>query len=397
MDTDSSHLWIAGIIVVLFLSFVVATLANYIQPHTWYPQPQAFKTKKYYISSFIVIVLTFTLGLAVFALYDSLSIMSSSVVVGGYIVALGVLLLVSSSLSWLVSRYHGEILFSGFLKSVIRKTQTVSKIETETGSISLSENLQELEDRVMAAAEDGAVDDRDREMMKSILRLDFTTVREIMVPSPDIISIEVNASLKDTARLMAEHGHSRIPVYENTKDSIVGIVHSRDLLRLLADGSLDNDLRTISRPAVFVPETKKLDELLQELQENAVQMAIVIDEYGGTEGIVTMEDMLEEIVGEIEDESSSREDPVLLLANGSAVVDAGISLDDFEEILGINIGSGPDVDTLGGYVYRELGRMPYIGDLVSGKDFDIQVVSVIGHRLRKLRIDRVVPNIVSDA
>ena len=397
MDTDSSHLWIAGIIVVLFLSFVVATLAHYIQPHTWYPQPQAFKTKKYYIFSLIVIVLTFTLGLAVFALYDSLSIMSSSVVVGGYIVALGVLLLVSSSLSWLVSRYHGEILSSGFLKSVIRKTQTVSKTETETGSISLSENLQELEDRVMAAAEDGAVDDRDREMMKSILRLDFTTVREIMVPSPDMISIEVNASLKDTARLMAEHGHSRIPVYENTKDSIVGIVHSRDLLRLLADGSLDNDLRTISRPAVFVPETKKLDELLQELQENAVQMAIVIDEYGGTEGIVTMEDMLEEIVGEIEDESSSREDPVLLLANGSAVVDAGISLDDFEEILGINIGSGPDVDTLGGYVYRELGRMPYIGDLVSGKDFDIQVVSVIGHRLRKLRIDRVVPNSVSGA
>jgi len=321
--------------------------------------------------------------------------MSSSVVVGGYIVALGVLLLVSSSLSWLVSRYHGKILSSGFLKSVIRKTPTVSK--SETGSISLSENLQELEDRVMAAAEDDAVDDRDREMMKSILRLDFTTVREIMVPSPDIISIEVNASLKDTARLMGEHGHSRIPVYENTKDSIVGIVHSRDMLRLLADGSLDNDLRTISRPAVFVPETKKLDELLQELQENAVQMAIVIDEYGGTEGIVTMEDMLEEIVGEIEDESSSREDPVLLLANGSAVVDAGISLDDFEEILGINIGSGPDVDTLGGYVYRELGRMPYIGDLVSGKDFDIQVVSVIGHRLRKLRIDRVVPNSVSGA
>ena len=394
MDTDSSHLLIAGIIGVLFLSFVVTTFANYIQPHTWYPQPQGFKTKNYYIFSLITVVLTFSLGLMVVVLYDSLRIRSSSVAVAGYVVVLGVLILVSFSLSWFVYRYHGQILSSRFLKSVIRKTPIVNN--SETGSISLSENLQELEDRVMAAAEDGAVDDRDREMMKSILRLDFTTVREIMVPSPDMISIEVNASLKDTARLMAEHGHSRIPVYENTKDSIVGIVHSRDLMRLLADGFLDNDLRTISRPAVFVPETKRLDELLQELQENAVQMAIVIDEYGGTEGIVTMEDMLEEIVGEIEDESSSREDPVLLLANGSAVVDAGISLDDFEEILGINVGSGPDVDTLGGYVYRELGRMPYIGDLVSGKDFNIQVVSVIGHRLRKLRIDRVVPNTVSD-
>ena len=168
------------------------------------------------------------------------------------------------------------------------------------------------------------------------------------------------------------------------------------MLSLLADGSLDTDLRTISRPAVFVPETKKLDELLQELQENAVQMAIVIDEYGGTEGIVTMEDMLEEIVGEIEDESSAREDPVLLLPNGSAVVDAGISVDDFEEVLGINIDSGPDIDTLGGYVYRELGRMPYIGDLVNGTDFRIQVVSLIGHRLRKLRVDRVVSSAISD-
>ena len=389
MDTDSSHLLIAGIIVALFLGFVFTTFVHYIQP---YSQPQGLKSKSYYIFSLITITLTFTLGLMVVVLYDSLSIVATRVVVAGYIAFLGVLLLVRAGLSWLISRYHKGILSSGFLGFMIHKTPMLSNSETS----SPSDNLQELEDRVMAAAEDGSVDDRDREMLRSILRLDFSTVREIMVPSPDIISIEVNSSLKDTAHLMGEHGHSRIPVYEGTKDSIVGIVHSRDLLSLLADGSLDTDLRTISRPAVFVPETKKLDELLQELQENAVQMAIVIDEYGGTEGIVTMEDMLEEIVGEIEDESSAREDPVLLLPNGSAVVDAGISVDDFEEILGINIDSGPDIDTLGGYVYRELGRMPYIGDLVNGTDFRIQVVSLIGHRLRKLRVDRVVSRAISD-
>ncbi len=379
---------IAGIIVALFLSFVFTTFVHYIQPHS---QPQGLN-KNYYIFSLITIALTFSLGLILVVLYESLSIVGTRVLVAGSIAFLGVLLLVSASLSWLVSRYHKKILSSGFLAFMIHKTPMLSNSETS----SPSDNLQELEDRVMAAAEDGSVDDRDREMLRSILRLDFSTVREIMVPSPDIISIEVNSSLKDTAHLMGEHGHSRIPVYEGTKDSIVGIVHSRDLLSLLADGSLDTDLRTISRPAVFVPETKKLDELLQELQENAVQMAIVIDEYGGTEGIVTMEDMLEEIVGEIEDESSVREDPVLLLPNGSAVVDAGISVDDFEEILGINIDRGPDIDTLGGYVYRELGRMPYIGDLVNGTDFRIQVVSLIGHRLRKLRVDRVVSRAISD-
>ena len=388
MDTDSSHLVIAGIIVALFLSFVFTTFVHYIQPHS---QPQGLN-KNYYIFSLITIALTFSLGLILVVLYESLSIVGTRVLVAGSIAFLGVLLLVSASLSWLVSRYHKKILSSGFLAFMIHKTPMLSNSETS----SPSDNLQELEDRVMAAAEDGSVDDRDREMLRSILRLDFSTVREIMVPSPDIISIEVHSSLKDTAHLMGEYGHSRIPVYEGTKDSIVGIVHSRDLLSLLADGSLDTDLRTISRPAVFVPETKKLDELLQELQENAVQMAIVIDEYGGTEGIVTMEDMLEEIVGEIEDESSAREDPVLLLPNGSAVVDAGISVDDFEEILGINIDSGPDIDTLGGYVYRELGRMPYIGDLVNGTDFRIQVVSLIGHRLRKLRVDRVVSSAISD-
>ena len=390
MDTDSSHLLIAGIIVALFLSFVFTTFVHYIQPHS---QPQGLN-KNYYIFSLIIIALTFSLGLMLVVLYESLSIEGTRALVAGSIAFLGVLLLVSASLSWLVSRYHKKILSSGFLAFMIHKTPMLSN--SETSSSSPSDNLQELEDRVMAAAEDGSVDDRDREMMRSILRLDFSTVREIMVPSPDIISIEVNSSLKDTARLMGEHGHSRIPVYENTKDSIVGIVHSRDLLRLLADGYLDDDLRTISRPAVFVPETKRLDELLQELQENAVQMAIVIDEYGGTEGIVTMEDMLEEIVGEIEDESSAREDPVLVLPNGSAVVDAGISVDDFEEILGISIDGGPDIDTVGGYVYRELGRMPYIGDLVSGADFRIQVVSLIGHRLRKLRVERVVSNTISD-
>ena len=394
MDTDSSHLWIAGIISVLFLGYVLATFLHYIQPHIWHSKPQTFETKNYYIFSLITISLTFSLGLMIVTLYDSLGIPSTITVVAVYMGILVVLLLVSGSIIWLASRYHGKIIAWPFLQTMSRKTLMPSNGDTILSSS--PDDLQELEDRVMAAAEDGAVDDRDREMMRSIMRLDFTSVREIMVPSPDIVSIEVNSSLKDTARLMGEHGHSRIPVYENTKDSIVGIVHSRDLLRLLADGSLDNDLRDISRPAVFVPETKKLDELLQELQENAVQMAIVIDEYGGTEGIVTMEDMLEEIVGEIEDESSDREDPVLFLPNGSAVVDAGISVDDFEEILGLNIGNGPDVDTLGGYVYRELGRMPYIGDLVSGIDFRIQVVSVIGHRLRKLRIDRVASNTVSD-
>ena len=232
------------------------------------------------------------------------------------------------------------------------------------------------------------LDDKDREMLRSILRLDVSTAREIMVPRLDMLAVELNTPLEQVAEKFTQSGHSRLPVYENSIDQITGVVHSRDLLAILVERGLDAALSEVIRPAFFIPESKRLDGLLQEMQQKAFQFAIVVDEYGGTEGLVTMEDLLEEIVGEIEDEFSKSENPITRLADGAAIIDAGVTTEDVEELFGAKL-HDPDVDTVGGYVYRTLGRMPQVGDKITVGHLSIEVISVLGRRLRKLRVEPV--------
>ena len=234
-----------------------------------------------------------------------------------------------------------------------------------------------------------SLDHRDREMLRSILRLDVTTAREIMVPRLDMVAVEMSCTLKQVAESMVEGAHSRLPVFEETSDRIIGIVHSREVLGALAGPKEAAGLKDLLHPAFFIPETKRLDDLLEELQDRGEQMAIVVDEYGGTEGLVTMEDLLEEIVGEIEDEfSRTRESEVMHLPEGAVLVDAGIPTGDIEELFNTRIDS-EDVDTVGGFVYQALGKIPQPGDFVSTNHLRIEVVSILGRRLRKLRISRV--------
>ena len=226
-------------------------------------------------------------------------------------------------------------------------------------------------------------------MLRSILRLDVTTAREVMVPRLDVIAVEVSSSLVQVAEMMVQGGHSRLPVYDDTIDHILGIVHSREVLASLAHPEAPETLRDLIRPAFIIPETKRLDELLEELKDKGVQMAIVVDEYGGTEGLVTMEDLLEEIVGEIEDEfSRTREAEVVHLPDGGVLVDAGVATEDVEELFTTRIES-TDVDTVGGYVYLTLGKIPQAGDVVFTDHLRIEVVSILGRRIRKLRISRI--------
>ena len=234
-----------------------------------------------------------------------------------------------------------------------------------------------------------SLDQRDREMLRSILRLDVTTAREVMVPRLDMNAVEVGASLVEVAEIMVQGGHSRLPVYGDTIDHILGIVHSREVLASLAHPKAVESLRDLIRPAFIIPETKRLDGLLEELKDKGVQMAIVVDEYGGTEGLVTMEDLLEEIVGEIEDEfSRAREAEVVQLPDGGVLVDAGVATEDVEELFTTRIDS-TEVDTVGGYVYLTLGKIPQAGDVVFTDHLRIEVVSILGRRIRKLRISRI--------
>lgn len=245
------------------------------------------------------------------------------------------------------------------------------------------------EEPVLTDEELVSLDKRDREMFRSILRLDVTNAHEIMVPRLDMVAVDTDCSIKQVAEAMVKGGHSRLPVYEQTEDRIVGIVHSREVLATLASAEPAPALSELLHPAFFIPETKRLDDLLEELQDRGLQMAIVVDEYGGTEGLVTMEDLLEEIVGEIEDEfSQNRESELVHMPDGTVVVDAGISTTDIEDMFATKIESD-DVDTMGGYVYQALGRIPQVGDSVTTDHLKIEVVSIMGRRLRKLKVSKV--------
>ncbi len=227
----------------------------------------------------------------------------------------------------------------------------------------------------------------ERAMIHAILHLDETPVRELMVPRVDVVSLDVTTPLDDAVQLMLESGHSRLPVYEESKDNIAGILYSRDLLAAEARGAraASSALRDLMRPAFFVPESKRVDEMLTEFQDRRVHIAIVVDEYGGVAGIVTIEDLLEEIVGEIQDEFDADEPVIERGPSGEAVVDARMPVDEFNAEFNAEI--NPDgFDTLGGLLYARLGKIPEPGDVVTENGLRLQVITTTGRRIKRVRV-----------
>lgn len=244
------------------------------------------------------------------------------------------------------------------------------------------------EEPAITEEELSGLDNRDRQMLRSIIELDYTTVREVMVPRLDMVAIEASVSLYDAAATIVEHGHSRLPVYVETIDDVLGILYVRDLLAAISRPHEGVSVRTLTRPAFVVPETKRVDDLLEEFRQRRIQIAIVVDEYGGTEGLVTMEDVLEEIVGEIEDEfSKDMQTDINWDEDGAAHVSSGMGTEQVQGMFGVNIESD-DFDTVGGFVYHHLGRIPHVGDVVERDGLRLEVVSVAGRRLRSLKIKK---------
>ncbi len=242
---------------------------------------------------------------------------------------------------------------------------------------------------VVITEEDQAkLDLRERSMIRSILKMDEASVKGVMVPRIDIVAVEVETPLSEVAGKMLERGHSRLPVYEETIDHVLGVVYSRDLLQFLVAPEEHPSLISVIRPAYFIPESKLLDDLLRELQEKHLQVAIVVDEYGGVEGLLTLEDLIEEIVGEIEDEfSRSMEPRVVPMPTGEVIVDARVTLNYVSDLLAATI-ENEDVDTVGGLVYSTLGKMPEVGDQVALDGLTIEVISLFGRRINKLKLTR---------
>lgn len=235
--------------------------------------------------------------------------------------------------------------------------------------------------------ETGTIEDEEKEMIASIFELSVTMAREVMVPRIDVVALDVETPLIDALDVILARGHSRIPVYEDTIDNILGLLYAKDLLRYLRNGETAANLRDILRPAFFIPESKKVDDLLQELQRQKVHMAIVIDEYGGTAGLVTIEDLLEEIVGEIQDEYDSEEPFVEVVSDSEVIFNARVDLDDVNHMMAIELPT-EESDTLGGLVYSQLGKVPDPGDVVMLDGVKIVVISVTGRRIKKVRVTK---------
>jgi CBS domain containing-hemolysin-like protein len=237
---------------------------------------------------------------------------------------------------------------------------------------------------VMGAEAHSELDERERSMIRSILRLDEYNARDVMVPRVDVVSVDVEDDLSSVVNQMLESGHSRLPVYRETIDDVVGVIYSRRLMPLLNTEPPWPPLEELMLEPFFVPETKRLSELLTEFQGRHVEMALVVDEHGGTEGLVTLEDLLEEIVGEIEDEFSKVKGPIVTTTeDGGLIVDAGLSLNDLEELVNARFDEA-EVDTIGGIVYSILDKMPKPGDEVVYEGLRIKVLTTMGRRLRKL-------------
>jgi CBS domain containing-hemolysin-like protein len=246
---------------------------------------------------------------------------------------------------------------------------------------------EEIKTLVDAGEEGGVLEEEEKEMIYSIFDIGDTVAREIMVPRIDVLALDVETPIPSAVDAVISAGHSRIPVYQGNIDNIVGLLYAKDLLRVWKEGG-QASLRGLLRPAYFIPETKKADDLLAELQQKRIHMAVVVDEYGGVAGLVTLEDIVEEIVGEIRDEYDVNEESLYeRVSDDEYIFDARIPLDEVNELLGLQL-SSEDSDTLGGFIYGQLGHVPASGEKVPADATRFEVLTVAGRRIRKVRARR---------
>lgn len=245
----------------------------------------------------------------------------------------------------------------------------------------------EAEERLRHLVEDTTeLEEGEREMIASVIELGEEPVREVMVPRIDIRALPDTATVAQAMDRIVETGHSRLPIFTETVDNIVGVVYAKDVLRhLRSGGTTEDQALALAREPHFVPETKKVDELLQEMRVRRVHMAVVADEYGGTAGLITFEDLIEEIVGEIQDEYDVQEEaPISQLSETEALFDGRVSIRDVNDTLDAHI-DDEDFDTIGGLIYHELGKVPNVGDEVRVDGLVVTVLATTGRRIRKVR------------
>ena len=249
----------------------------------------------------------------------------------------------------------------------------------------------EIKSLVETGQAQGVLQEREQRMITSIFAISEKPVHEVMVPRTDIVAIDVDTPAEEILRDITKVGHSRIPVFEGSPDNIIGILYVKDLFRRLARGEKDVHIRPYLRPAQFVPESKKIDQLLRDMQKEKVHIAIVVDEYGGTSGLVTIEDLVEEIVGEIRDEYDVEQEMVLPVSENEALMDARVPFEEVREAFALDLPSSENYDTLGGFIVAQLGRFPRAGETVEAGGARFVVETVEGRRIRRVRVVKKTP------
>lgn len=289
---------------------------------------------------------------------------------------------VSGGMSFLVRLLHlPQRLLTGIANLLLRPFSGAASFRE---SVTTEENLMDiLED----GAKTGLLDRTEHELIESIFQFTDTTAREIMIPRTDIIGVDVGMSPSEILKLILEEGFTRMPVYEESLDNIIGVIYAKDVLSLIEHHNLII-LQDIVRPAYIVPETKPISELLREFQLKRLHMAIVVDEFGGTEGIITMEDILEEIVGDIRDEYDEEESSYVLLPGGGIEVEAMVNISDFNSFSPVGIPESEDYDTVGGFVTKLFGRIPVSGDRITHLHTGIEVLEAEERRVIRVRLTR---------
>jgi CBS domain containing-hemolysin-like protein len=270
-------------------------------------------------------------------------------------------------------------------------TAAITKLFGANVSNEAQITAEELRLIVERGGEQGVLEAEEEQMINSIIELGERRLHEVMIPRIAIVALPASATLEEAIDKLVEEGHSRIPVYEETIDEVVGILYAKDLLPFLKSSSGPRPaIRALLRPPVFVPESMTIDDLLHEFQRRKVHIAIVLDEYGGTAGLLTIEDLLEEIVGEIQDEYDTEEPMVVRLSDDEARVDGRADVDDLAELFDLNLEleDADEYDTVGGLVYHRIGGVPSPGDQIDVNGLTLTVETTDGRRVGKVLVVR---------
>lgn len=245
----------------------------------------------------------------------------------------------------------------------------------------------EIHELIEAGEEEGVVNEEESEMIRSIFSMRSTVVREVMVPRTDMACVSSEATVHELLETIITCGHSRIPVYENTIDNVIGLLYAKDLLKFWGDEQEQLRIQNIMRPPYFIPETKSLEQLLQEFKRKRVHLAIVIDEYGGTSGLITIEDLLEQIVGDIQDEYDHEEALFVINEDGTITADARMPVEDLEKHFEMEI-ERDKFDTIGGLIFYLTGKIPAKGDLVTGSGLHLTILDADERKIKQVCIAR---------